>query len=74
MYQGVIYFCDLEFAGRGWAQLTCSGWIEAPDTWGPSPSESFSLYSFWLGRDSDALLEWPSEPASDFSFAYLEQD
>ena len=73
MYHGVQYFCDLEFAG-GWAQPTCSGWLEPAGTWGPSPSESYSLFSFWLGRDSDTLLEWPPEPTPDFTFAYLEQD
>ena len=75
MYRGVSYFCDTEFAG-GWAQPTHRDWIEAGDTWGPSPSESFSLFSFWLGRDSDTLLEWlvPMTKVPDWTFAYLEQD
>ena len=51
---------------------TTNRWHEQAGTW-CSPSESFSLYSFWLGRESDALLEWPpeSKPAErDFSFLY----
>jgi hypothetical protein len=40
-------------------RLLLDKWNPPQAKWGPSPSESYSLYSFWLGRDSDALLEWP---------------
>ncbi len=73
MYRGVTYFCENQYGiGRGLSEYWVPGEIQN----NPSPSESFTLYSFWLGRDSDTLLEWPPEPipTPDFTFAYLEQD
>ncbi len=70
---GTLYACNLEHGG-GFA-FRDSAWEKPADTWRSSPSESFTLYSSWVGS---ALLE-KMNAASIFApisnlYAYLEQD
>ena len=73
MSGGVLYYCyeAIEEKKKYFGNTQELFWYGS--VLGSSPSESFSLYSFWLGRDSDTLLEWPPEPKArewDHSFLY----
>ncbi len=70
---GAMYYCDLD-NGYGFTDVMSKRWEEPGDCWEGSPSESFTLYSSWVGS---APLEKAnaSTPASISNpYAYLEQD
>ncbi len=70
---GAMYYCDLG-KGYGFTDVMSKRWEEPGDCWEGSPSESFTLYSSWVGS---ALLEKANAsipaPISN-PYAYLEQD
>lgn len=75
--KGVMYLCDIYPTGVKSVVEESYRESYVGKVFGnrSSPSECFSLYSFWLGRDSDVILEWPvndlSKPIDrDHSFLY----
>lgn len=53
---GVLYFCEKQFSGKNRVLFTGVNddqYVGRAFGGRSSPSESFSLISFWLGRDSD---------------------
>jgi hypothetical protein len=70
-YNGIVYGCVVDSKQKYEHHYHYLAIKWEPIVFG-SPSESFSLFSFWLGRDSDALLEWPPEPkAKDWDHSFL---
>ncbi len=57
---GVLYFCEKQAVGKNrvsFTEVNDDRYVGRAFNGRSSPSESFSLTSFWLGRDSEADYE-----------------